>query len=122
VEATLGTPWELDTHGSILILEDRAMKPWQVDRALTHLKQAGKFRAITGVILGEFPESNPPPGTASVKDVAERILGPLNVPIAWGTPVGHTSRPMLTLPLGVHARLSTDGETKLEILETACSG
>ncbi len=121
VEATLGTPWELDTHGSILILEDRAMKPWHVDRALMHLKQAGKFRGVAGVILGEFPESNPPPGTASVKDVAERILGPLEIPIVWGAPVGHTPRPMLTLPLGVHARLSTDGQTKLEILEPACS-
>src|SRR5277367_1040512 len=66
VEATLGTPWELDTSGSILILEDRAMKPWQVDRALMHLKQAGKFRGVAGVILGEFPESNPPAGTATV--------------------------------------------------------
>src|SRR5208282_5492374 len=34
VETTLGTPWELDTRGSILLLEDRGMKPWQVDRAL----------------------------------------------------------------------------------------
>ena len=97
------------------------MKPWQVDRALMHLKQAGKFRGVAGLILGEFPESNPPAGTATVKDVAERILGPLKVPIAWGVPVGHTPRPMLTLPLGVQARLSTDGETKLEILEPACS-
>jgi hypothetical protein len=28
---------------------------------------------------------------------------------------------MLTLPLGVQARLSADGEGKLEILEPACS-
>jgi muramoyltetrapeptide carboxypeptidase len=120
VESTLGTPWELETRDSILILEDRAMKPWQVDRALMHLKQAGKFAAVRGIILGDFPESDPPPGTQSVKDVAQRILGPLKVPIAWGAPVGHTSRPMLTLPLGVRARLSTDSRTELEILERAC--
>jgi muramoyltetrapeptide carboxypeptidase len=121
VEATLGTRWDLDTRGSILLLEDRAMKPWHVDRALMHLKQAGKFRGVAGVILGEFPESNPSQGTATVKDVAERILAPLGIPIVWGAPVGHTPRPMLTLPLGVEARLSTDGETKLDILEPACS-
>jgi len=120
IEATLATPWELDTRGSILILEDRAMKPWQVDRALMHLKQAGKFSGVAGVIFGDFPESDPPPGTESVKDVALRILGPLGFPVAWGSPVGHTSRPMLTLPLGVRARLSTDGQTALEILEPAC--
>jgi muramoyltetrapeptide carboxypeptidase len=121
LEATLGTPWELDTRGSILILEDRAMKPWHVDKALMHLKQAGKFRGVAGIIFGEFPESNPPAGTATVKEVAQRILGPLGIPIAWGVPVGHTPRPMLTLPLGVRARLSTDGETKLDILEPPCA-
>ena len=121
VETTIGTPWELDTRGAILILEDRAMKPWQVDRALMHLKQAGKLRGVTGIVLGDFPESNPPQGTESVKDVATRILAPLGVPIVFGAPIGHTSRPMLTLPLGVQARLSADGEGKLEILEPACS-
>jgi len=121
VEATIGTPWELDTRGSILILEDRAMKPWQVDRALMHLKQAGKLRGVTGIVLGDFPESNPPAGTETVKDVVRRVLAPLGIPIVFGAPIGHTSRPMLTLPLGVQARLSADGEGKLEILEPACS-
>jgi muramoyltetrapeptide carboxypeptidase len=121
IETSLGTPWELETVGAILALEDRGMKPWQVDRALMHLKQAGKFRGVAGIILGEFPECVAPAGSETVKDVARRILGPLGIPIIWGAPVGHTERPMLTLPLGVWARLSTDGGTRLEILEPACS-
>ena len=121
IETSLGTPWELETVGAILVLEDRGMKPWQVDRALMHLKQAGKFRGVAGIILGEFPECGAPEGSETVRDVARRVLGPLGVPIIWGAPVGHAERPMLTLPLGVWARLSTDGETRLEILEPACS-
>ena len=121
VEATIRTPWELDTRGSILILEDRAMKPWQVDRALMHLRQAGKFRDVAGIVLGDFPESDPPHGTESVRDVARRVLAPLGIPIVFGAPIGHTSRPMLTLPFGIQARLSADGEGTLEILEPACS-
>ena len=97
------------------------MKPWHVDRALMHLKQADKFRGVVGLICGDFPDSEPPAGTESVKDVVRRILGPLGIPIVWGSPVGHTSRPMLTLPLGVSARLSLGSETKLEILEPACA-
>ena len=54
VETTLGTPWELDTHGAIVVLEDCAMKPYQVDRALMHLKQAGKFRAVAGILSVTF--------------------------------------------------------------------
>ncbi len=123
VETALGTAWELDTHGAILVLEDRGMKPWQVDRALMHLKQAGKFRGVSGVLLGEFPECEGPPGTETVKDVVRRILVPLGFPVVWGAAVGHTPRPMLTLPLGIHARIAAGdpgGDSSLEIMEPAC--
>jgi muramoyltetrapeptide carboxypeptidase len=120
IETTLGTPWELDTRGSILLLEDRGMKPWQVDRALMHLKQAGKFEGVRGIVLGEFPECGPMmSGSATVRDVCARILGALGVPIVYGAAVGHTPRPMLTVPLGVKARLRAKGEGELEILEPA---
>ncbi len=119
VETTLGTPWELDPKAAILILEDRDMKPYQVDRALMHLKHAGKFDGVKGVILGEFPASNAPAGTETVKDVARRILGPLKIPIVWGAAIGHTDRPMLTLPLGIRARLLSNDAAKIDILEPA---
>ncbi len=120
IESTLGTPWELDTRGSILVLEDRGMKPFQVDRALTHLRQAGKFAGVRGIVLGEFPECEPAvSGSKTVRDVALRILGDLRIPIVWGARVGHTPRAMLTLPLGIRARLHARGAGKLEILEPA---
>jgi muramoyltetrapeptide carboxypeptidase len=120
VETTLGTPWELDTRGAILLLEDRGMKPWQVDRALMHLKQAGKFDGVRGILLGEFPDCGPlMSGSATVRDVCARILGALGVPIVYGAAVGHTPRPMLTVPLGVKARIHAQGEGELEFLEPA---
>ncbi len=121
VEASLGTPWEIDTQGAVLLLEDRGMKPYQVDRALMHLKQAGKLRSVAGIILGDFPDCAPPPGGETVESVAGRILGPLGVPIVWGSPVGHTERSTLTLPLGVRAELSSAGRGVLKILEPACT-
>jgi muramoyltetrapeptide carboxypeptidase len=120
VESTLGTPWELDTRGAILLLEDRGMKPYQVDRVLTHLRQAGKFRGVRGIVLGEFPECAPTvAGSPTVRDVARRILGELEVPVIWGARIGHTPRPMLTLPLGVRVRLNAHKSGTLEILEPA---
>ena len=120
IETSMGTPWELDTRGSILLLEDRGVKPYQLDRMLLHLKQAGKFEGVRGIVLGEFPESEPPEGsTVTVADVCRRVLGPLHIPIVYGAPVGHTSRPMLTLPLGVRAKLHATGEGRLDILEPA---
>jgi muramoyltetrapeptide carboxypeptidase len=120
LQTSLGTPWEIDTDGAILLLEDTHMKPYQVDRALMHLKQAGKFANVRGIILGEFPGSEPPiPNSPTVRAVCKHILTPLGVPIIYGAPVGHAERAMLTIPLGIHARLRAAGEGSLEFLEPA---
>jgi muramoyltetrapeptide carboxypeptidase len=125
VETTLGTPWELATPGAILLLEDLALKPYQLDRSLMHLKQAGKFRGVAGIILGEFPQFTSSAEDKAMREVARRILQPLGVPVVWGAPIGHTRRPMLTLPLGASARLvapaASDAPPTLDILEPACA-
>lgn len=129
LETTLGTPWEIDTTGAILLIEDRGMRPYQVDRALMHLKQAGKLRDVRGIILGEFPECAAASGGEGVRDVVTRILARANsrsrLPIVFGAAIGHTPRAILTVPLGVRARLNAstasggDSGTRLEILEPA---
>jgi len=119
--ATLGTPWAVSTQDCILVLEDRAMKPWQVDRALTHLRQAGKLDNVQGIVFGDFPECEPAAGSATVRDVIERMTRNLGLPVVWHVPIGHTERPMLTLPLGVRAHLYADAAPRLEILEAACA-
>jgi muramoyltetrapeptide carboxypeptidase len=120
LESAVGTAWELDTDGAILVLEDRAMKPYQIDRVLMHLKLSGKLAKVRGIVLGDFPDCEPPvAGSPTVQEVASRILGPLGVPVVFGSPVGHTRRPMLTIPLGVRGRLQAKGSGTLEILEPA---
>jgi len=123
LQTTLGTDFQPSTGGTILVLEDRAMKPYQVDRALRHLWQAGIFEKVVGVVLGDFPDCDPPlSGSPSVPEICAAILGPLKVPVVYGAPIGHTKRPMLTLPLGVRAKLVAKGEGTLEILEPAVVG
>jgi muramoyltetrapeptide carboxypeptidase len=96
------------------------MKPYQIDRVLMHLKHAGKLSKICGLVLGDFPDCEPRvAGSPSVHDVCARILAPLGIPIVYGAPIGHTARSLLTIPLGVRARLSAEGSGKLEILEPA---
>lgn len=120
LQTTLGTGFEPNTSGAILVLEDRGMKPYQVDRALRHLYQAGMFEKVAGVILGDFPDCDPPSSSSPiVPEICAEILGPLDIPIVYGAPIGHTKRPMLTIPLGVRAGLNAKGEGTLEILEPA---
>lgn len=117
---SIGTPWELDTRGSILLLEDVGVKPYQVDRMLLHLMQAGKLKGVRGIVMGEFPDSAPAEGNGiSVAEACRRVLGPLRIPVVFGAAIGHTPRPMLTVPLGVRARLHASGEGRLQILEPA---
>jgi muramoyltetrapeptide carboxypeptidase len=120
LQSSIGTPWELDTRGAILAIEDRGVRPYQVDRMLMHLLQAGKFRGVRGIVLGDFPDCDPMNSEGpTVREVCSRILGALKIPVIWGAPIGHTKRAMLTLPLGVRAKLTSRGAGTLEILEPA---
>jgi muramoyltetrapeptide carboxypeptidase len=120
LRSLVGTDWEPETEGAILLLEDLNMKPYQVDRALMHLKLAGKLDGVRGFLLGDFPGCEPPAENGpTTREVAARLLAPLGAPIVWGAPVGHTKRPALTIPLGVRARLTARGAGRLEILEPA---
>jgi muramoyltetrapeptide carboxypeptidase len=122
MEDTIGTPWELDTRGAILLIEDCLMKPYQVDRALMHLQHSGKFDGVRGIVFGEFPACEPPEGSGvTVEEVAARQTRGLGVPVTWGAAVGHSRRAMRTVPLGVRGRLRADGPGVLEILEPACA-
>jgi len=120
LQTSIGTPWELDTRGAILAIEDRGVRPYQVDRMLMHLLQAGKLRGVRGIVLGDFPDCDPLNNEGpTVPEVCSRILGALKIPVVWGAPVGHTKRAMLTLPFGVCAKLTARGGGTLEILEPA---
>ena len=54
-----------------------------------------------------------------MRDVCARILAPIGIAIVYGAPIGHTARSILTIPLGVRARLNAEGSGTLEILEPA---
>ena len=52
--ASLGTPYEIRTAGTILFIEDIAAKPYQIDRMLMQLKLAGKLADVQGIVFGEM--------------------------------------------------------------------
>lgn len=116
ISTTMGTPWEIQTDGKILFLEDVEEQPYSMDRMLTQLKLAGKFRNIKGLIIGEcsgcVPRDYKPSFTStfSLGEVLDNILGDLNVPVFSGLTIGHTED-QLTLPLGAMATMDADQAT-----------
>ena len=124
VAATMGTPYEIDTRGRILFIEDIEEQPYSIDRMLTQLRLAGKFDQAAGIVWGECNDCSPRTyqpsfveGTFTTAEVVDRILGGLKIPVLSGLTIGHTSD-QLTLPLGVLAELDADKGT-LTIEEAA---
>jgi len=117
VVASLGTPYEIQTDGKVLFLEDLAEPPYRVDRMLTQLRLAGKLDALKGALLGSFHQCDPSEGGYTVEDILREMLDPLQVPILARFPAGHGSRNW-PLPLAVRVRLDAT-RRRLEILEPA---
>jgi len=119
--ASLGTPYEIHTAGTILFIEDVAAKPYQIDRMLMQLKLAGKFECVRGIVFGEMLDClQKKDQDYTLEEVVLRVVGDLRVPVAYGLRSGHVSRRNITLPMGVRAALNVDKkEGSLRILESA---
>ncbi|MFB4161621.1 LD-carboxypeptidase [Geomicrobium sp. JSM 1781026] len=119
IASLMGTPFELDTKGKILFLEDVDEEPYAIDRMLTQLSLAGKLDEAVGFVLGTCKDcdSKDYPNGDTVIDVCDRILSFYQKPILYNLQAGHGS-PQITLPLGVRARLNATNKT-LHIIESA---
>jgi muramoyltetrapeptide carboxypeptidase len=99
---TLGAPYEPDLQGKILFVEDVDEAPYKIDRMLTHLKSAGKFQGVEGIVFGQMPGCDTEKSLLHevILDALEDIKGP----ILFGFPSGHGVR-NITIPLGVPVRI-----------------
>ncbi len=112
----IGTPYEVDTKGKILFLEDVEEAPYAIDRKLMQLKLAGKFDDCAGVILGGYTDCNADEGKPSLTldEIFKDVLGDINKPVVYGFNCGHCM-PTTSIPLGVEISLNaTIG--KIEII------
>jgi muramoyltetrapeptide carboxypeptidase len=121
--ASLGTPYEIRTSGTILFLEDVAEKPFRIDRMLMQLKMAGKLNGVKGIVFGEMCDCVQVANQGyTLQEVLLRVVGDLGVPVAYGVRSGHVTAGNITLPIGVRAGLTVNGgQVSLKILESAVS-
>jgi len=102
----LGTPYEIETEGKILLIEDTDEPPYRVDRYLTQLWLANKLQDAAGVVVGEFTDyqllSDEP--SLTLWDVLRDRIEENGKPAVYGLCFGH-GKHHLTLPIGVEARL-----------------
>jgi muramoyltetrapeptide carboxypeptidase len=112
--STLGTPFEIDTSGKLLLIEDVNEEPHVIDRMLNQLNMAGKFNNISGFLIGDFHNCSSRSEMAiSLDEIINHYVNLANKPAIKGFKIGHCS-PHISIPLGVCAVLNTF-EKKLEV-------
>src|SRR3989449_5656171 len=102
---TVGTPFQPQTRGTLVFLEDRGERLYAIDRMLTYLKLAGVLQGVRGLVFGQIERVTADRHLSyGIEDIILDVLGDLEVPILYGFPAGHCAQP-LTLPFGVQAAI-----------------
>lgn len=116
VAATLGTPYQIETTGKLLLIEDVGEAPHRIERFLIQFAEAGLLEAAAGFVVGQATDADDS-HTIPMRQLWSELLAPYRKPAVLGFPFGHV--PInYALPLGVLARLDADART-LTLLEPA---
>ena len=103
----LGTEFALTVNeDTILFLEDDEETNgyyWQM--YLIHLKQAGIFEKVRGVIVGRIPPETKFEKGSSLEEIIEDVLGEYRFPIVVNASFGHVINPV-NIPYGFHVNMS----------------
>ena len=121
ISTTMGTPYEIETKGKILLMEDVGEAPYRIDRMILQLGLAGKLAEAAGIVWGTCTDCDSNTNSSfelslSMSEVLDDMLGKLGVPSMAGLVFGHT-REKSTIPLGVEAELDATAKT-FTILES----
>ena len=117
IAALVGTPYLPSFEDGLLFLEDTHVKLYQIDRLLTQLRLSGRLESVRGIVFGQMPHCGQHPDQGyTLKEMLRDWTAPLGIPVLFGFPSGHTTTDGLTLPLGIRARLDSNG---LHLLEGA---
>lgn len=120
--ASLGTPFAFSPpDGHVLFVDEVGERPYRLDRMLTQLAQAGILARASAVVFGELPDCDEPGGDPTARAVVADVLREFPGPVLFGLSSGHTTRPALTLPLGVRARVLGGATARLIVEEAAVS-
>lgn len=115
---SLGTPFEIDTRGKILLLEDTHEPVNTIYRYINQLKLAGKFQDCIGIIMGECTGC-PISYGKSYEDLINEFIVPLGKPLMTNLTTAHGLY-KAAVPIGALVNLNTFNRT-LTVLEPTVS-
>lgn len=108
VASLMGTPYEIQTEGRVLFLEDVHEAPYRVDRMLSQLRLGGKLRSPAAVVLGQFTDTGDEDDRGlSMDQVLRDYFANAPYPVIANFPAGHVAE-NATLPMGAEVELDTE--------------
>lgn len=121
----LGTRFEPDFSGKIVLLEDVGEDPYSVDGMLTQLILNGSIRRAAGIVFSTCVDCPPqerasrPINAIRVEEVVRERLQKIGVPSIYGFNAGHGEH-IPTIPLGVVGELDAK-EGEFSVVERCTS-
>jgi len=119
----IGTPYDVNYSNKIIFIEEVGEEPYRIDRMLTQMIEAGKFKHAAGIMMGIFSncepkEKNPSYNKSfSLMEVLVDRFAKLKIPVVYGMSFGHV-KDKFTIPFGARAELDADKQT-FTLLEKA---
>lgn len=104
IQASLGTFWQMDGRGRIILLEEIGERGYRVDRMLEHLRQAGLFKEVAAILIGDFLKDEEPDGSSLSESVLNRFAEQCSFPVVRVKGIGH-GETNFPIPLGRPATL-----------------
>lgn len=117
------TPYDVEYSHKIIFIEEVGEEPYRIDRMLTQMIQADKFKNASGIMMGTFSkcevkEKDPSfTKTFTLMEVLQDRLSKLKIPVVYGMSFGHV-KDKFTIPFGALAELDADKQT-FTLLEKA---
>jgi muramoyltetrapeptide carboxypeptidase len=105
----LGTPWEPDFDGAVVLIEEVNEARFRIDRMLTQLKSAGKLHRVNALICGSLYGCTPVKGQKSWMNELLVEMAPEHCILATGMSFGHGARND-AFPIGVRVKVDTENE------------
>ena len=114
IASLVGTPYELQGDGALLLLEEVGESPYRIDRMLNQLWQSGLLMRVNGILLGDFIDCED--DGQNLARVLKRYAKLSGKPVIQGMPAGH-GKDNMYIPFGVHAVMNArkDGTASLII-------
>jgi len=112
-----GTPYDLETTGKILFIEDISEYLYHLDRMMMNLKLGGKLENLAGLLVGSFTEmkDNDIAFGKTVNEIIYDAVKEYDFPVCFDFPAGHIDQNM-PLVFGAKYRLEVDQSSKLTML------